>query len=115
MTPGVVRVADGGSLLRARLRMIEETVFFGDHTPYLGLRDFSIEVAGGLPDLVGHRVPVVFLARGNWQALRGEVIVSDVRREPHAPVNEPLRWVWSSMLVAAGPWTVTIGRVAARA
>jgi hypothetical protein len=108
VTPGVVRVAHGGSLLRAQLHIVEEAVTFGGGDWYPGLRSWHIEVEGGLPlTLMGQRVSVVLLTSGNRFSIRGEAWITDVQREVIDRVGEPLRFVWSSRLDGSGPLTLT--------
>ncbi len=106
VTPGVVRVAGRPSLLRATLTIEEELLGFGDGNMYRGLMSWSLDVEGGLLDVMCERVPVVFLPRGNAPVLRGEAVVANVDREVINKVNRPLRFVWSSRLLGSGPVTV---------
>lgn len=104
-TAGVARVAGGGSLLRARLHIEEDTVYFGDTGPYRGLMSWHVEVDGNLWRLMGEPVPVVFLTQGNCIRLSGEAWVDKVDQDVEAKVNKPLRFIWSSRLAGTGPLT----------
>ena len=108
MSNGVVRVDGGGSLLRGTLVYVRQRGRMFADGPYTSLDDWSIDVIGGLPDLVGRYVPIAFLMRDNVGVFRGEAVVQAVEREPHAPVNRPLRWIWSSRLLGNGPLRLTL-------
>jgi hypothetical protein len=107
-TPGVVRVAGGGSLLRARLHIEQETNHYGFGTdPTPGLMSWHVEVDGNLWRHMCERVPVVFLTEGNRIRLSGEAWVAKVDRDVEAFVDKPLRFVWSSQLAGTGPLVFT--------